>query len=240
MALPLNSAPTYSLTVPSNGKQIKYRPFLIKDEKALMLAQQSEDPQVMVDTLKNVIGSCVRDAKSDIEVDSLATFDLEYIFTQIRAKSVGERVELFLKCDTCEDEKAVTQINLDLTQLRVEKHPDHTNKIALYDDVGIILKYPTLELIKRLESLDTNNVEQMFEIVVECIDNIYTTDEVFVAKDQTKEELLEFLNNMSSEQFSKIQTFFETMPRLKKDISYNCPVCGTEHHKVLEGLQSFF
>ena len=241
MALPLNSTPVYTLTVPSTEKQVKYRPFLIKDEKALMIAQQSEDAKAMLNTLKSVIRSCL-DIKGQeaIDVDSLATFDLEYIFTQIRAKSVGERVELFLKCDTCEDEKAVTQVNLDLTQLKVEKNPDHTSKINLYDDVGIVLKYPSLELITQLENLDTENVEQMFDVVVECIDYIYTSTEVFHAKEQTKDELREFLNNMTSEQFAKVQQFFETMPRLKKDIDYKCPVCGKEHHKVLEGLQSFF
>ena len=238
MALPMSNTPVYNLEIPSSGKQINYRPFLIKDEKALMIAQQSEDSQVMIDTLRDVIKSCIKE--QDFNVSELATFDIEYIFTQIRAKSVGERVELFLKCDTCEDDKAVTQVNIDLTQLQVEKHPDHTRKIALYDDVGIALKYPTLELIKRLENINTNNIEQMFGIVVECIDYVYTNDEVFYAKEQTKDELLEFLNNMTSDQFAKVQSFFETMPRLKKEISYDCPVCGKHHDKVLEGLNSFF
>ena len=237
MALPMNRTPTFNLTIPSTGKQINYRPFLIKDEKALMIAQQSEDPQVMFDTLKDVIKSCIKD---EVNVDDFAIFDIEYIFTQIRAKSVGERVELFLKCDTCEDDKAVAQVNLDLTQLQVEKDPNHTNKIDLYDDVGMILKYPSLELLTKLENLDSNNVEQMFEIVVDCIDSIYTSTEVFHAKEQDRNELRDFLNNMSPDQFVKVQTFFETMPKLKKEISYNCPVCRKKHDKVLEGLQSFF
>lgn len=237
MALPMNTAPVNNLIVPSTGKQIKYRPFLIKDEKALLIAQQSEDPHVMFDTLKDVIRSCTN---NEVDVDALAIFDVEYIFTQIRAKSVGERVELFLKCDTCEDEKAVTQVNIDLTQLQVEKDPSHTNKVELYDDVGVVLKYPSLELITKLEQLDSENIEQLFNVVVECVDYIYTSKEVFHAKEQDKNELLEFLNNMTSDQFAKVQTFFETMPRLKKEISYNCPICGKKHDKVLEGLQSFF
>lgn len=241
MALPLNTTPVYTLTIPSTEKLVKYRPFLIKDEKALMIAQQSEDPIVMFDTLKAVIKSCL-DVKDNVSIDvnSLATFDLEYIFTQIRAKSVGERVELFLKCDVCDDEKAVTQVNLDLTQLNVEKDPSHTNKIGLYDDVGIVLKYPSLELIAKLDGLNSDNIDQMFDVIVECIDYIYTSSEVFHAKEQTKDDLREFLNNMTSDQFAKVQTFFETMPRLKKEIDYKCPVCGRDHHKVLEGLNSFF
>ena len=142
MALPLNNALTYNLEVPSTGKLIKYRPFLIKEEKALMIAQQSEDPKVMMDTLKDVINSC---AKDEINTNELATFDLEYIFTQIRAKSVGEMVELNLPCDTCTDEKAVAKVSIDLTSVKVEKDPEHVSKINVYDNVGIALKYPTID-----------------------------------------------------------------------------------------------
>jgi hypothetical protein len=241
MALPINSTPIYNLTVPSSGKQIKYRPFLIKDEKALLIAQQSEDSTVMIDSLKQVIRSCTQFENQDqINVNDLATFDLEYVFTQIRAKSVGEIVELNLLCDTCTDEKAVTKVSIDLTTLQVEKDPKHQTKIKLFDNVGIALKYPTMELVKKLENADSNDIEQIFNIVLECIDYIYTDEEMFHAKDQTKQELLTFLNNLTSDQFKAIQEFFETMPQMKKNIDYSCPVCGKEHHKVLEGLASFF
>lgn len=237
MALPMNSTPIYNLTVPSTGQEVKFRPFLIKEEKALLLAHQSEDTKVMVDSLKSVIKECIKDP---IDINALATFDLEYVFTQIRAKSVGENVELFLKCDTCTDEKAVAKVDIDLTTIEVQRSADHTNKIALFDDVGLLMKYPTVDLVKRLENLDNANLDQIFNVVVECIDSIYTTNEVFHAKDQTKAELLEFLNNLSSEQFKKVQEFFENMPKLKKDIKYTCPVCSKEHEKTLEGLNSFF
>ena len=237
MALPMNSTPIYNLTVPSTGQEVKFRPFLIKEEKALLLAHQSEDTKVMVDSLKSVIKECIKDP---IDINALATFDLEYVFTQIRAKSVGENVELFLKCDTCTDEKAVAKVDIDLTTIEVQRSPDHTNKIALFDDVGLLMKYPTVDLVKRLENIDNANLDQIFNVVVECIDSIYTTNEVFYAKDQTKAELLEFLNNLSSEQFKKVQEFFENMPKLKKDIKYTCPVCSKEHEKTLEGLNSFF
>ena len=237
MALPINSTPIYTLTLPSTGKQITYRPFLIKEEKALLIANQSEDTKVMIDSLKQVIKSCIKD---DVDVDTFATFDLEYVFTQIRAKSVGEIVELFIRCDTCTDEKAVASVNIDLTQIEVSKNPDHTNKIELFGDVGVIMKYPTVDLIKRLEQAGDKNIDEVFGIVIECIESIYDTDQVYNAKDASKAELLEFLNNLSSEQFQKIQSFFETMPKLKKEVDYTCPVCGKAHHKVLEGLQSFF
>ncbi len=237
MALPMNSTPVYTLTVPSSGKQMKFRPFLIKEEKTLLIAQQSEDPIVMVESLKEVIQSCIKD---DVDVNELATFDLEYIFTQIRSKSVGEIIELMMLCDTCTDDKAVAKVSIDLTKIQVEKNPDHKSKIHLYQDVGIVMKYPTLDILKKMESVNTNDLDEVFNIVVDCIDFIYNEEEVFHAKEQTKQELLDFLNNLSSDQFAEVQKFFETMPKLKHEIDYVCPVCSKEHHKVLEGLNSFF
>ena len=239
MALPMSNTPVYTLKIPSTGKQVKFRPFLVKDEKALLIAQQSEKLEVMIDTLKGVIKSCIMD--EEINVDEFATFDLEYVFTQIRAKSVGEKIELLFKCDTCEDEKAVTKVSIDLTSLEVVKTPDHTNKIPLFDKVGMTMKYPTAALIDQLSEagLDTD-INKMFDIVAQCIDTIYDDDEVFYGKDHTRAELLDFLNNLTSDQFAKIQNFFSTMPKLSKPVSYSCPVCGKKHDKVLEGLASFF
>jgi hypothetical protein len=237
MALPISNTPTYTLTIPSTGKEVKYRPFLVREEKALMMAQQSEDPIVMVNTLKDVVKSCV---VGEFNAEDLATFDLEYIFTQLRAKSVGETVDLIFPCDVCEDEKARVKISFDITKLKVEKSPEHENKIYLFGDVGVVMKYPTMQVLKKLQNLDTNNLDDLFKIVAECIDYIYQGNELFYGKEQTQEELLDFINNLTSEQFSKIQKFFETMPRLKQEVDYNCPVCGRVHHKVMEGLQSFF
>lgn len=237
MALPMSSTPTYTLTIPSTGKEVKYRPFLVREEKALMMAQQSEDPMVMVNTLKEVIKTCV---VGDFNADDIATFDLEYIFTQLRAKSVGETVDLIFPCDVCEDEKARVQISFDITKLQVEKSPEHENKVNLFGDVGVVMKYPTMQVLKKLQNLDVNNLDDLFKIVAECIDYIYQGDELFYGKEQSQEELLDFINNLTSEQFAKVQKFFETMPRLKQEVNYNCPVCNRAHHKVLEGLQSFF
>lgn len=237
MALPLSNTPIYNLTIPSMEKNVRYRPFLVKEEKALLVAQQSEDAVVMLDTLKNIIKSCVKD---EIDVDSLATFDLEYIFTQLRAKSVGEVVELIFSCDTCTDEKAKVKIAFDLTKLKVEKDPKHSKNIPLFNDVGVIMKYPSIELINKLQGVVDNNVDQIFEVVIDCMDSIYTGEEIFHAKEQSKAELMEFLENLTSEQFAKIQNFFETMPKIRQDVEYNCPVCGKHHSKYLEGINSFF
>lgn len=239
MALPMNNTPIFNLTVPSTGKIIRFRPFLVKDEKALLIAQQSEDVLVMVDTLKGVIKSCVID---DINLDDLATFDIEYIFIQIRGKSIGETVELLFPCDDDhgdQNEKAVTKVRIDISKIQVEKEKGHTNKINLFGDVGIMMKYPTIDSAKKLER-GGDDMDSIFEIVADSIDYIFQGEDIFYAKEQTHEELLQFLNNLTSEQFLKLQNFFENMPRLKTEVDYKCPVCGKAHHKVLEGLQSFF
>lgn len=238
MALPMNNMPTFNMTIPSNGKTVRFRPFVVKDEKALLIAQQSEEPKVMVDTLKGILQSVVLDK---IDVDSLAIFDLEYMFLQVRGKSVGETVDLFFPCDTDhgeQNDKAKTKVTINLAELQVAKQEGHTNKIELFGDVGVIMKYPTLEISEYLNDLD--NVEEIFNIVANSIDMIYDADEVYHAKETSREEIMQFLNNLTTEQFMKIQRFFETMPRLYKEIDYKCPLCGKEHHKVLEGLANFF
>jgi hypothetical protein len=236
MALPINTTPIYNLIIPSTSENVKFRPFLVKEEKALLIAQQSEDPEVMVDTLKQVIKSCVK----DVDVDTLAIFDLEYIFTQLRAKSVGETIELIFPCDVCDDDKAKLKISFDITKINVEKTADHNKNIKLFGDVGIVMKYPTIQILKKLQELKVENLEEIFNIVADCVDYIYEGDEIYYAKELSKPEILEFLNNLTSDQFKNVQAFFETMPRLKKEVDYNCPVCNKAHHKVLEGLNSFF
>lgn len=240
MALPLNNTPVYSLVVPSLKKTVKYRPFLVKDQKALMLAQQSEDQKVMVDTLKTVIASCVTDP---LDIDSLAMFDLEYIFTQLRAKSVGESVELIMSCDEDHGEQnklAKVKVSVDLSQIQVESKDDHSKKLSLWGDVGVVMKYPSVDIIKKFQNVSESDTDSVFNIISQSIEYIYDGGEVYHSKDQTKEEMLEFLNNLTTDQFSKIQKFFETMPKLTYDINYSCPVCGKAHHVRLEGMDSFF
>lgn len=244
MALPISSTPTYTVVVPSLEKEVKFRPFLVKDEKALLIAQQSEDPKVMVNTLRNVITNCVLD---QIDTEKLATFDLEYLFTQIRAKSVGEIVELIFSCqqDSCKDnDKAKVKVSIDITKIEVEKNSEHKTKIDLFDDVGVVMKYPTIDALtnvqKNQEGKSNEVLDSLFSIMADSISMIYKGDEVYHAKDSTKEELLQFVENLTSDQFAKLQKFFNTMPKLTKTVEYDCPVC--KHHNVskLEGLQSFF
>lgn len=237
MSLPIASAPRYKLTVPSLKKTVTYRPFLVKEEKALMIAQHSDDSDTMIATLKSVIQSCILDP---IKVDDLALFDIEYIFTQLRAKSVGENVDIILKCDTCTDDKASVKYSIDLTKITVNVPEGHNKTIPLFEDVGVIMKYPSLDILKKIESLDGNDIEAVFDIICSCIDIVYNSDEMFPTKDQKTEEVRDFVNNLTQEQFQKLQIFFETMPKLEEHVKYACPLCKKDHDKVIKGLDSFF
>lgn len=236
MALPSQNTPVYTLKIPSTGKEIKYRPFLVKDEKALLIAQQSEDLDVMVSTLKQVIASCVADS---IDINSLAIFDLEYIFSQIRAKSVGEFSDLVFTCGHCNHEKNKYNIKLDVSALQVTKNPEHTNKIPLFDNVGVMMKYPSLDILKKIDK-GFDDPENVIDIITDCIDVIYTDTELFHAKEQTKTELKEFVENLTKDQFDKLETFFATMPKFQKLIEFDCPACGGHNKMMLEGVQNFF
>lgn len=236
MALPINNAPVYNITIPSTGKKAKFRPFLVKEEKALLLAQQSEDPSVMFDTLKAVIKDC---CNGTVDVSSLALFDIEYLFTQIRAKSVGEDTEITVRCQHCDDEKAIVNVRIDLTSMEVEKDPKHSNNIPLFDNVGVVMKYPTFDLLHKIDDKESD-ISNIFDIVASCIDYIYDDTQVYHAKETDPKELETFLNNLTSEQLARIQLFFETMPKLTKQIEYNCPVCNADNNLKIEGLQNFF
>lgn len=236
MALPLQNAAIYSLVIPSTGKEIKYRQFFVKDEKALMIAQQSEDLKVMINTLKSVIKSCVTD---NIDVESLAIFDLEYIFAQIRAKSVGEFSELVFTCGHCDNEKNKYTMRLDVSSINVTKNPDHKNKIDLFDDVGVVMKYPNLDILTKIDK-GFNDPDNVIDIITDCIETIYTGDALYHSKEQTKKELREFVENLTKEQFDRLETFFSTMPKFQHLVEFNCGACGAHNKTMLEGVQNFF
>ena len=237
MALPMNVMPTYTLTIPSTQKKYKYRPFVIKDQKALLIAQASDDVGVMLDTVKDVVRSCIVE---DIDVDKLASFDIEYIFSQLRAVSVGEMVDLIFRCDTCTSEDAVAKVRIDLRQLSVDTPANHDSKIPLFGDVGVVMKYPNISTLKSLELASDSDINVMFDVVVDCIDYIYNSEEVFYSKEQSREEMVQFVSNLTADQFDNLEEFFRTMPRLRQYVNYTCPVCSKEHNKYIEGLSSFF
>jgi transcription elongation factor Elf1 len=236
MALPMNSTPLYKIQIPSTGKEITFRPFLVREEKALLLSQQSESTEIMVNTLKEIIQNCV---KEPINIDSLAIFDYEYLFTQIRAKSVGEMVDLMFTCAHCEQENNKVKMSIDLTKIPIVKDPDHSNKIPLFDDVGVLMNYPSLDTFKKAEGKE-EDLNVVMDVVIDCIEAIYKSDEMFYAKEQTREEVEDFVMNLTKEQFDKIEKFFVTVPKYKQDIEFDCPACGQHNLSTVEGPASFF
>jgi hypothetical protein len=207
------------------------------------MAAESDDAKETVNVIRQVLKNCILD---EIDVDGLPTFDLEYLFMHLRARSVEEVVDLKYKCnnnvkdEAGEEKKCTGSVSFKLNLLEVEptKNPDHSNKIQITENLGLCLKYPTFEMIQKYENL--NEEEIMTKILVDCVDYIYDKDSVYYAKDTTKEELEEFIDNLQQKDLEKIKQFFDTMPELKKDVHFNCPKCGYEEDITIKGLQNFF
>ena len=238
MPLPKIATPTYELELPSTGETIKYRPFLVKEEKLLVIALESEDTKQISTAIRAVIKNCI--LTRGIKVEQLPTFDIEYLFLNIRGKSVGEELEVNLICpDDGETQVAVT-INLD--DIKVKKSDNHSNRIQLDDSIMMEMKYPSLdEFIKNNFDLkEQSAMDQSFELIASCIGTIFTEDEVWAAADCTKKELNELLESMNSSQFKDIEKFFETMPKLSHTVKVKNPKTKKESDVVIEGLASFF
>ena len=238
MPLPKIATPTYELELPSTGQSINYRPFLVKEEKLLVLALETEDTKQITTAIKNVLKNCV--LTKGIKVDQLPTFDIEFLFLNIRGKSVGEEIEVNIICP--DDEETQVPVTIDLDDIKVQKNDEHTNQIKLDKDLMMELKYPSLEqfIKNNFDFDDANAMDQSFDLIATCIDKIYTADEVWAAADCTKKEIKEFLEQMNSVQFKEIETFFETMPKLSHKVKVTNPKTKVKSDVVLEGLASFF
>jgi hypothetical protein len=238
MPLPKISTPTYELELPSTGETIQYRPFLVKEEKLLVIALESEDTKQITTAIKTVIKNCI--LTKNVKVESLPTFDIEYLFLNIRGKSVGEELEVNIICPDDGETQVPVKINLD--DIEVQKNEEHSNRIKLDSNIMMEMKYPSLDqFIKNNFDFDNKNaMDQSFELIGSCIDKIYTEDEVWSSADVTKKELSEFLESMNSSQFKDIEKFFETMPKLSHTIKVTNPNTKVESEVVLEGLASFF
>ena len=238
MPLPKISTPTYELELPSTGKSIRYRPFLVKEEKLLVIALESEDNKQITTAIKTVIKNCI--LNKDVKVETLPTFDIEYLFLNIRGKSVGEEVDVNIICPDDNETNVTVSINLD--DIKVQKNEEHTNKIRVDNSIMMEMKYPSLDqFIKtNFDFKNENAMEQSFDLIASCIDKIYTEEEVWSTSDVTKKELTEFLDQMNSSQFKEIEKFFETMPKLSHKLQVKNPKTGVESEVVLEGLASFF
>jgi len=236
MALPKLNTPTYELEVPSTDEKIKYRPFLVKEEKILMIAMESKDNTQIVNAVKDIVSSCTFEK---LNVAKLPMFDVEYIFLQIRAKSVGEISKLKLLCP--DDQKTYADVEVDLTKVEVQVKDEHTNKIELTDDMGMIMTYPTIDSFTDT-GIQAITAENMIEVIGSCILQIYEEngEKVYNAKDQTKKELTEFVEQMNTSQFKKMQAFFDTMPKLTHTVKVKNPKTKKSSDVVLNGLNDFF
>lgn len=238
MPLPKISVPHYEIELPSTGQTIKYRPFLVREEKVLIFALESEDTKQITDAVKTVLKNCIQ--TKGVKVESLPTFDIEYLFLNIRAKSVGEEIEVNVICP--DDGETEVPVTISVDDIKVTKNENHTRQIKVDENIMMELKYPSLEqFIKNNFDLSAeNNVDQSFDLIVSCIDKIYTEEEVWSSSDVTKKELMDFLDQMNKSQFEQIETFFDTMPKLTHTITVTNPNTKKESEVVLEGLASFF
>jgi hypothetical protein len=237
MPLPKISTPTYELELPSTGQLIKYRPFLVKEEKLLLLALETEDNKQITNAIKTVIKNCIE--TKGIKVETLPTFDIEFLFLNIRSRSVGEEIEVNLICP--DDGETTVPVTINVDDIKVEKNKNHHKQIKLDDSLMMDMKYPSLDqFIKNNFDLNGNTMEQSFELVADCIDKIYSEEEVWSSSDVTREEMVDFLEQMNSLQFKQIEEFFETMPKLSHKVKIKNPKTKVESEVVLEGLSSFF
>ena len=234
MALPTVDLPTHELEIPSNKKKIKFRPFLVKEEKVLLLALESDDEQNIRNAVLNLLKGCI---SSRIKIDNLATFDLEYIFLNIRAVSVGEIIQMNITCQ--DDEKTQVKYNLNITEAQVIFPEGHSNKIMLTDKLGVIMKYPSFDGF--VQGQFTNNTEfDVINVIAESIDQIFEGEEVYDESTTTKKEFVQFVEGLTNQQLEKIQEFFETAPRLEHSFKVTNPNTGVESEYTLRGLASFF
>jgi len=237
MPLPKIATPTYELELPSTKQSIKFRPFLVKEEKLLVLALESEDTKNITTAIKTVIKNCI--STRGIKVETLPTFDIEYLFLNIRGKSVGEEVEVNLIAP--DDGETTVTVKIDLEDIKVVETEGHDKQIRLDDNLMMEMKYPSLDqFIKNNFDFNDNSVDKSFELIATCIDKIYNEEEVWSTEDVSRKEIIEFLEQMSSAQFKKIEKFFDTMPKLSHSVEIKNPVTKVKSTVVLEGLSSFF
>ena len=238
MPLPKISTPTYELVLPSSNKKIKYRPFLVKEEKILILAMESQDTSTVAQAVKDVLSTCI--LSRGIKVDKLSTFDIEYLFLNIRGKSVGEAIEVMVTCPDDGKTQVPTSINIDEIKVNIDK--EHSKDIKLDDQYSLRMRYPSMsEFIKNNFSTPSDvTVDDTFDLIASCVDQVYSEEESWAAADCTQKELSQFVESLNSNQFKMIEKFFETMPKLSHTVKVTNPNTKKDCEVVLEGLQNFF
>ena len=236
MALPKLEVPIYELTVPSTDEKIKYRPFLIKEEKILLIAMESGQNEDVIQAVKQIVSECTF---NKLKLGNMPMFDVEYIFLQIRSKSVGEVSKLKVLCR--DDGETYANVEVDLTEIEVQVNDDHTNKIELTDEMGVIMRYPTIDSFSTAGISDIT-ADNMLDVIVTCIDKIYDKkgEEVYDSKDSSQKELMDFVEGMNTQQFQDVQAFFDSMPKLRHEVTVVNPKTKVENVVALSGLNDFF
>jgi hypothetical protein len=237
MPLPKIATPTYELVLPSSGRKIKYRPFLVKEEKILIIALESQDQKQIANAVKDILASCI--LTRGTKVEKLSTFDIEYLFLNVRGKSVGEQIEVMVTCPDDGKTQVPTSINID--SIKVVKSKEHNTDIKLDDQYSLKMRYPSLtEFIKSNFNVEDLKVDDTFDLIASCIDQIYSEEESWTSADCSRKEMVDFLEQLNSSQFKEIEKFFETMPKLSHKVKVKNPNTKVESEIVLEGLQNFF
>jgi hypothetical protein len=240
MALPKLDVPIYELKLPSNNKKVSYRPFLVKEEKILLMAMEGEDEGEITTAIKQIINNCI--VSKGIDVEKLPLFDIEYLLLNLRARSMGDVVKTNYVRKGCPEEKCKpVELEIDVSKIEVQKDPSHNPKIELTKTVGVIMKYPDMKLMSKTNLVNGNlKSKEAFEIISECIDQIYDEENVYSKNDYTPDELKEFIEGFTPDQFKKVENFFNTVPKMYKDVVFECDRCGYSEEIRLEGLSSFF
>ena len=233
MALPIIDVPLYQLNLPSTGEMVGFRPFLVKEQKILLLAAESKEEKSMLTAAKQIINNCTM---GKLKIENLTTFDIEYLFLKIRAKSVGEISEFFVKCDKCENS---VKVSIDLDKVEIKKDPNHSRKIMLTDSVGIMMKYPGIDAQEVITN--TNNVlEKEFKVIMQCVEYIFDKEQLFYPKDTPEKDFRDFFESLTSDNYKKIEKFFLTTPKLEETIHCVCSKCSHEFDMVASSLVDFF
>lgn len=234
MALPILNTPTYEVKLPLSKKTISYRPFLVKEEKVLLMALESQDQKQIMRAMHDIVNTCTF---GKVDGKDLPVAELEYLFLKLRSKAVGEKSHIGIKCTNCQTSN---ELDIDLESIEIDVSVLPETKIMLTDQIGVMMKYPSSDLVMKSIDPKKSDTENTYAIIMACIDKIFDTDNVYDVATQTKQELIDFIESLNKNQFEKIKDFFSGLPKLKKDLDFTCTSCGTNNQVVLEGLESFF
>jgi DNA-directed RNA polymerase subunit RPC12/RpoP len=234
MALPILNTPTFEVELPLSKRVVKYRPFLVKEEKILLMALESQDQKQIMNAMRDIVSACTFD---EVNARALPVSELEFLFLKLRAKSVGENANIGLKCSEC---SAQNDVDLNLEDIKLDLSNIPETKIMLSDTIGVIMKFPTSDDVLRNIDSKKSDVENTYAVIAACLDKIFDTENVYDVSTQSKKEVQDFIESLNKQQFEKIKDFFSSLPKLKHDLEYECMNCGHHNHVVLEGLESFF